>query len=539
MIEIRTASGVSLDLAPDAEFEIEMNNPFLESERIPVAFSTSITFPPSATNRAVFGYFPAMLLPPTVTKVSVTILSSYFTLLIGTLEYDSVDEKGNLVYTFTEKAVDDGLDVKLHDLDLPDSRTDNMTADQLAERIRSGSESGVGAPVLYDPDGAVTQFHNMPYADEHSRFTPCVSLERLFSDAAALRMLGSISSVWEVVSVLGLYKPFTGNIKGYGDYLSIAETLPDVTLLDLLKVFCKMTCSAVFASGGTYTVVPFASLASLTPVDWNGKISDGHTFSTEKATGYGFGYQQEEVGKDNLPEEQITVVSTLKGVLDAGTTVGHVPVKYSVTGDVFSTDPVIILDENREIKTCEILYFVNDDHDAEIDGDKQDNHLSATLIRNVPAYFQDDVQGSESGEGPLRGDRAVPPRTSGYKMAGQVSFPADGGERDSKVIVGVYLDGQLLGKGVYMNAAGYDMIPVTSLAADTLYSSYHQAFEAWLAKNRQVISVDVNLSLQDIASFRMWQVVTVRNRLFLVKRLTLGLSVRLGRILCSAELISL
>ena len=76
MIEIRTKAGVVLDLAPDAEFEIEMSNPLLEGDGIPVAFSTSITFPPTETNRTVFGYLPAMMLPPTVLRVGVYIFCS-------------------------------------------------------------------------------------------------------------------------------------------------------------------------------------------------------------------------------------------------------------------------------------------------------------------------------------------------------------------------------------------------------------------------------------------------------------------------------
>ena len=75
--------------------------------------------------------------------------------------------------------------------------------------------------------------------------------------------------------------------------------------------------------------------------------------------------------------------------------------------------------------------------------------------------------------------------------------------------------------------------------AEALYRDFHTEFEAWLAKDRQIISMDIDLSMQDINNFRMWHVVTVRNRLFLVKRLTLRLSARMDRVLSSVELISL
>lgn len=77
------------------------------------------------------------------------------------------------------------------------------------------------------------------------------------------------------------------------------------------------------------------------------------------------------------------------------------------------------------------------------------------------------------------------------------------------------------------------------LSAESLYNSYHKKFAAWLAKDRQVIQADLDLSLSDISSFRMWHAVMVRNRLFIVKRLTLHLSMGLDHPVSSVELMSL
>ena len=68
---------------------------------------------------------------------------------------------------------------------------------------------------------------------------------------------------------------------------------------------------------------------------------------------------------------------------------------------------------------------------------------------------------------------------------------------------------------------------------------FHNLYREWLAKDRQVISVDLNLSLNDIASFRFWHSVMIRSRKFIVKRLTLRISARRDGILSSAELISM
>ena len=72
MIEIVTQGGVSLDINPHAAFSIEFDNPLLEESRIPVPFSTSISFPPSPVNRSAFGYTDAMILDPAVKEIGAT-----------------------------------------------------------------------------------------------------------------------------------------------------------------------------------------------------------------------------------------------------------------------------------------------------------------------------------------------------------------------------------------------------------------------------------------------------------------------------------
>ena len=89
MIEIITASGVSLDIDPSYEFEIEMENPMLDDTHIPIAYSTSIAFLPTAKNKAAFGYLAAMYREPEVKQLSVSIHAGGIPLFWGRLEYDT------------------------------------------------------------------------------------------------------------------------------------------------------------------------------------------------------------------------------------------------------------------------------------------------------------------------------------------------------------------------------------------------------------------------------------------------------------------
>lgn len=95
MIEIITDNGTALDLAPDVEFTIEMENPLLSDDLMPVPFSTSIAFLPTPGNMAAFGYIGAMMLEPSVKAMPVTIFAAGMP-VIKALYYMTALRTGNL-----------------------------------------------------------------------------------------------------------------------------------------------------------------------------------------------------------------------------------------------------------------------------------------------------------------------------------------------------------------------------------------------------------------------------------------------------------
>ena len=115
MIEIITASGVSLDIDPSTEFEIEIENPMFSDSHIPIPFSTSISFLPTAKNKKVFGYMAAMLQEPPEKKISVSIHAGGIPLFYGRLEYESVEDN-KLNYTFAGRNVEDEWGGYIHEL---------------------------------------------------------------------------------------------------------------------------------------------------------------------------------------------------------------------------------------------------------------------------------------------------------------------------------------------------------------------------------------------------------------------------------------
>lgn len=115
MVRILTKDFTELDLTKGFEFQIEMENPMLEEDHIPSAFSTQISFPPSPVNRRVFGYTPAMFLAPNVKRLEASVWIGGVPFVSGTLVYDGIED-GCLMYTFTEKVVE--LEGKIWDQEL-------------------------------------------------------------------------------------------------------------------------------------------------------------------------------------------------------------------------------------------------------------------------------------------------------------------------------------------------------------------------------------------------------------------------------------
>ena len=89
MVKILTKDYTELDLTKGFEFQIEMENPMLDEEHIPSAFSTQISFPPSPVNRKVFGYTPAMFLAPNVKRLEASVWIGGVPFVTGTLVYDA------------------------------------------------------------------------------------------------------------------------------------------------------------------------------------------------------------------------------------------------------------------------------------------------------------------------------------------------------------------------------------------------------------------------------------------------------------------
>ena len=98
---------------------------------------------------------------------------------------------------------------------------------------------------------------------------------------------------------------------------------------------------------------------------------------------------------------------------------------------------------------------------------------------------------------------------------------------------------QFVDKGIYITPLNGDGNIGVSLTTDALFNQYHKDFADWLAKDRQVLTADVKLSIQDVVDFRMYNKVRFASRTWLVKKLTLNFAIDSDHIEATGEFISM
>ncbi len=560
MVDILTDTGVFLDLDPEAEFEITIENPLLQEDRIPVPFSTAISFLPTPANKAVFGYLDTMMLEPTVKQLGASILVGGVQLYTGSLVYDSIDESGRINYTFSGKDLKTAWGAKIWEtpgLTWPDyeygALLAALKADQIpgvhlppvVDRALVGTPGFRATPSGYRPGtGQVNynqKFRNQPDALSFSEIVPAVEIGRILGSAVSFQDISDASAFLQQAVVFGTNwsAGFPETKASYYDY-DVAKTLPDITLADLLLDVCRMFCATVFQDGACFRMMPATDvLEPASPLDWDSKVSNTFRSSREGKTGYELDFEQDPSTSEQNSDVDTKEAATLSGVLGSAIE-DYDAVRHTGLDDLYSlkrADPVQInnLQGTSIGIATEILIDRCDRAGAkqEAEGTEETEKVSIGLhlakCAPVRRYWIQTMN--------------VRTLRSDIRMAAMLTLPAYGAERPTDVYIALYGNGQACDKGVVIadpdSAESADQTIGASLAPAELFERYHQAYAAWLAKDRQLLSVDLNLSVMELAAFRMWQAVRVRSRNFLVSKLSVRVSAAANGVDVSADLISL
>lgn len=581
MIRILTDKGVSLDIDPSAEFEIEYENPMLDDSHMPVPYSTAVALLPSAANCKALGYFPSMMLEPATKNISVTIEVRGIPLFYGTLLFDSIEEK-HLNYTFAGRDIQVEWSKKLWQLNI--RKFKGREAWYTAYEVSEGREVGICAPPLINPEcvakpiyqddagkiervNATDKYMNCPVyvlkggtsgmkLFNKDTFTPVISVDRIL---AAIPDVWSEKPSFSTLSIIGRYSSvlqyyntaWGASIKNGNDgdvvtfdetEFDLAGTLPDITVFELIKNLSRMRCAAVYYDGSKLKFSLFNDIVKAAPLEWDDKISDIYSSSKEPSCKYIFGFSDDSSGKlspsdvsHNVSENKIKIAA---GFIDALTMMEgeeYTPVENYNTGDVYSGKSYLFQKHNAYLvdsiyhnaRKCEIGGDEGSSFDSSVD------FMPVCTIPDVIYYEKsDDVLSPFYLAAPI-----IPPMTSND-------------ERDSKVYMGYVFDGQMTDSGFTVGEEGkehyrgvqFTKMPESTrphlMSADRLLGEYHEAFANWISRDRQCVTADLNLSPLDICNFRMYRLVYFNARRWVVRKLTLTFNVGSDSVSARGEFLS-
>lgn len=580
MIRILTDKGVSLDIDPSAEFEIEYENPMLDDSHMPVPYSTAVVLLPSATNCKALGYFPSMMLEPATKNIPVTIEVGGIPLFSGSLTYDSIED-GKLNYTFSGRDMEAEWSKKIWQLDIFSYKGANVG--NVINDVVAGNISGVSAPLMVNPSSVAdtvykddsgktnrvdvnAKYLNCPLiiADEgisaygifaYSGFTPVIDIDRIL---AAFPDVWSVRSSFSPLAIVGRYPSSVLHYKirqidggasaaeqarpsySEGNY-NLAETLPDITMAELVKNLAKIHCAAVYYDGDKLKYVRFNDVLTASAEDWSGKISDEYSLDKEDVCQYTFGFADDDssgYGSSSLTEatiaDEVPMVAGLSKVLAAAGAGDYTAVQEAFTGDVFSGK--FIYFRGNKVYLEDMVFHNTKSRESEVPGSDAssfDAKSDFTPVRTIPEVLYKGTPSSSYS--PI------------YRVAPLVAQIPSDSDRDTKVYVGYVYGGQMSDSGYTLGPDGKDLFcgsPLTKLdypslmSVDDLWMEYHENFATWLSSERQCVTADLNLSLLDICNFRMYRLVYFNARRWVVRKLTLTFNVNSDSVSARGEFLS-
>lgn len=500
MIKIITEDGISLDLAPDAEFAIEYNNPMFEDDRIPVPFSTSIALLPSEVNCRVLQYLPALKLEPAVKKLAASLVLNGIPFLSGTLIYEGIED-GRLNYSFSGVDLETNWGKKIWELDI----WGPMIGDEIYDAFAEPNE-GISWPLLVNKDYTGyyvkncddialdeeynkklplveknVKYHNfrnvIPEA-ERSRLTPAVSVSKIIGDKFSVS--GFLTRLFPLVSVIGQYNIENGFVQKTKVPVPIdcAACLPDYSFAEFAAELSKMFCSAIFEDGqGKFKMMPINTiLGEAASEDWTERISDSFTSDTEEASGYIFGFANS--GEDSFDDTaevvetnslEASIYPSVDATSDSNLYTREVhTAKVAKAGSYVSAISVVTKSKIRNngssdvvkktlVASTDVVFCGNVKQENIVDGsDSVDNSCKFKLIKSIPSILSHYDRATVSDS-----NRVIEGLVQRFSMAGLIEPQNGEAERGTDLYIGLIYKGQI-------SCNGYVLASVVPLSFPSL-----------------------------------------------------------------------
>lgn len=556
-ILVKTSNGTwySADILNGSSFALEINQPLLDTEHIPVPFSTDIPLPPTKKNKEIFAYIPVLMSEPGVKELEAAIVVDGITLAKGIITYTGIDS-GNLQYAFSGKNVEDEWQRKIWDP--TDSLVNKVVAAAAVDRYYRPYSSGyVRFPTILDKkyeqtpwglynntERAYNRYYNWnPEIGNmvFERGLPVVYLGPIIKQGAASLSLGSeITSLLGYLGICGKYGTFRQErVQGYNMLTvpglvksKVFGSLPDVSIARIIKDLLKLTCSSLFRIGNTYEVKSAASCLTSEAVDIAGKVSDIYSAAVETGKRYVFSYQNAQAGEDDLtesPTDYQNLKALLDSVLESGRDLGDLKtVRHSVLKDIYSLCGARYGYTNGAMTAGSLKSRYLGKLDSDPDNEESfENSVESTPITCQPDYVP--IREIESG-GTLE--------TSTPRMIPVMEAPSPDGERGTDVLIGIVNGYQMCDKGrMISQTSPEDLNLGVSLAIDSLYGNYHSEFASWVSADKQTVRADLDFNALDVANIQMHRRVRFAGRRWLIKKISVTITAG-GRLKTEGEFVS-
>lgn len=522
MIRIYTTDNVELDLNPDTEFEIEICNPMFEPEHLAAPFSTSIAFPLSPGNIYAFKCLVAFKNIPEVRELVVEIYEDTVFIASGTLVFEGINEDGELEYQFIGEEIPDG--------------------DYGLKKYINAKRSG-----KYHPRLSIKDYTGIPeYEKDEDGGDNLVQTGKFFYGYEPTRGAEPLSCmhIKKIIEYLGIADGTNGSIE---DILGSSSVLPfdnEMTIREFIQNVCRLFCLAVFRMPGQDGGIEIKSIDAILGqsdfLDLSDRVSDAFSSVMESGKGYRLAYANDrKVAKYN-PDFENNVTSRIWGTFET------LEEGMGIFRELVSTNQYRVLritqPEARDYSIKSVMVPTPNN------GNLSSIIYRSSILSDFLGYLEDqETDTMENGE---QFDSSVAfnlvecnivddivDNDHYYRITPLVSSSGNTG-----VLVGnLYTD--LVEQLTDGDVAGIRNRGFTKFAEPmsikNIYERLHARFAEWLYKDKQVVDVDVDLTAQEIANYKIWEKVMFDNAFWIAKKLTVTMSVRTGISGCRGEFIAL
>lgn len=563
MVEFIATDGIPVDLSPDQELAMTIENPLFASDRIPVAWTTDFEGPASERNCALFGFPNAMLIPSVKREVNVEMRINSIPVLIGKLKLVG-PSYGKLKFTFTGVSIEDSLTGTLMNapfnkwnfgiLEFEDGEVPSTPGYALYMEVTTSAANNTredfATPLMIRESHRDVGTFSMAFPEaylnfrQHDFLIPVVKMNYILQTVFPECQLDS--ELNEYFKNIGIVAPYRTNGSTYdreygsldrdadGNHiLDLAQAMPNVTVVEFIENMLTAFCASLFITKDRKRIISNRSIIKSDGfVDWSDKISDDIEQVFEQGQNYEYGYS-------GIIDDEIT-----GAVIDCQTIASCLNQPSGTVVRCLQTQDIYLVIDRKVVFASEIVY------EKGIDLLKQDG-----AIVKEPAANDRDVFCATSKFTPVK----CIPYNFHYKegiyehaanvMTPVVDVPPTGGIRPDKIQFGALCEGFV---NYFSNAVQFTSNGVLGLVSDWalgghtlymnggygLYERLHKDFAEWLDKDKAVTSARVNLSANDIANLEIWKKVMLYNRLYLIKCLTISLHTSNDAIYTEAEFVS-